>query len=101
MGGEGFTFKFVSQWWKGSFLYFFVNGVSFIVGRKVAIAKDALDMFRFFFTWAIFSAVIACAFDTPGAVKTVGLGMSIPLTFATLRYVSLRSSWFKPHLSVI
>jgi len=75
LGGEGFTFKFVSQLWKGSFLYFFANGASFIVARMVAIAKDALDMFRFFFTWAIFSAVIACAFDTPGAVKTVGLGM--------------------------
>jgi hypothetical protein len=43
LGGEGFTFKFVSQWWKGSFLYFFVDGASFIVGRMVAVAKDALD----------------------------------------------------------
>jgi hypothetical protein len=45
LDGEGFTGKFVSQWWKGSFLYFFVNGAPFIVGRMVAIAKDALDMF--------------------------------------------------------
>jgi len=57
----------------------------------VAIAKDALDMFRFFFTWAKFSVMIACAFDKPGAVKTVGLRMPISLTFAALRYVSLWS----------
>ena len=44
-GGEGFTFKFVSQWWKGSFLYFFVNSASFIVGWMVSVAKDAFDMF--------------------------------------------------------
>ena len=80
--------------------YVFVNGASFIVGRMVAIAKDALDMFRFFFTWAMFSVMIACAFDTPGAVKTVGLGMSISLIFAAFRYVSLKSWWFKLHLSV-
>jgi len=73
LGGKGFTFKFVSQWWKGSFLYFFVNGASFIAGRMVVVATDALDMFRFFFAWAMFSAMIACAFDTPEAVKIVGL----------------------------
>ena len=72
-----------------------------IVGRMVAIAKDAVDNFRFFFTWPMFSVMIACTFDTPGVVKTVGLGMSISLTFAALWNVSLRSWWFKPHLSVV
>ena len=83
------------------FLYFFVNGASFIVGQMVDIGKEALDMFRFFFTWTMFSAMTACAFDRPGTVKALGLGMSVSLKFATLWYVLLRSWWFKPHLSVI
>ena len=60
-------------------MYVFVNGASFIVGQMVAMAKDALDKFRFFFTWAMYSVMIACAFDTPGAVKTVDLGIDIDL----------------------
>ena len=43
--------------------------------------------------------MITCAFDTPGTVITIGLGMPISLTLATLRYVSLGSWWFEPHLN--
>jgi hypothetical protein len=96
-GGRGFTFEFVSQRWKGSFFNVFVYGASFVVCWMVTIAEDAFDMFRFFCTCAKFGAVIACAFNTPGAVEAI----PVSLTFTALQYISFGLWRLKLYLTVI
>ena len=98
--GWGFGVYFVSQWWKCSVLDIFIYSAAFVVGGVVAVAEKAFDLFRPFRTWAMFGAVFSGAFDTPWALKAVGLSMPVSLVFTTLRYIALWAWRFEVHPGV-
>ena len=78
-----------AQGWEGLLLYVFIDSAPFITGWVLSVTVGAFNVFRSFFSRALFGGMVASALYTSGTMVAIGLGMSISLTFTALWYVSL------------
>ena len=82
-------------------MYVFIDSASFIVGWVISVAEGAFNLFRSFFSRALFGVMVASVLYTSGTMVAIGLGMSVSLAFTALWYGSIRSRRFEFYLGVI